>query len=128
MWDRLAAGETCQGGACIATTTEAPPPPTCADQGLIECFGACVNLQTDPNNCGFCGEVCPSGQCGAGICIEVVGPAPAQVVCSDGQADCGAGWIDVISDPANCGFCGNVCASDAQCFLGGCLGALEIPI
>ena len=123
-----AAGEACQSRTCTTTTTEAPPPLTCADQGLIECFGVCVDLQTDPSNCGYCGEVCPSGQCATGICVEAVGPAPAEVVCPSGQADCGGGCIDVFSDPANCGFCGNVCAADQQCLLGGCIGGLDLGI
>jgi hypothetical protein len=29
---------------------------------------ACVSVQTDPNNCGGCGIVCPSGMCAMGQC------------------------------------------------------------
>jgi hypothetical protein len=87
---------------------------------LIDCFGVCVNLQTDPNHCGYCGEVCPSGQCDTGLCFEVVGPAPGFIECPPGQANCGGGCIDVSVDEANCGGCGNVCDAVQQCILGRC--------
>lgn len=116
-------GDICEFGTC---TAQAPVLVNCADQGLIECFGACVDLQSDPANCGFCGTLCASGQCAAGTCIDAVGPAPVEVGCPVGQADCGGGCIDVLGDPANCGFCGNVCSADQQCFLGGCIGGIDI--
>jgi hypothetical protein len=88
---------------------------------LIDCFGVCVDLKTDPSNCGYCGEVCPSGQCDTGLCFDVVGPAPAELGCPFGQAFCGGGCIDITADPANCGYCGLVCGLNEQCIGGGCL-------
>ncbi|KAL1608955.1 hypothetical protein SLS59_002147 [Nothophoma quercina] len=32
----------------------------------------CKDLQNDPNNCGTCGNVCNSGQCSAGKCLDCV--------------------------------------------------------
>ena len=40
--------------------------------------------------------------------------------CGAGQADCGAGCIDVLSDPANCGSCGKACPGGSACTNGEC--------
>ncbi|MEB2324201.1 MAG: hypothetical protein OZ921_16935, partial [Sorangiineae bacterium] len=39
------------------------PPP------LVLCANACVDLDSDPLNCGSCGRFCPSGICEAGHCL-----------------------------------------------------------
>ena len=50
-------GGICQGGACVCPT------------GQTNCGGVCKNLQTDPNNCGACGNTCTSGRlCCSGAC------------------------------------------------------------
>jgi hypothetical protein len=55
-------GQTCGSGANI----------TCCQKGLTGtetcCGGKCVDLQSDPRNCGTCGNVCGSGVCAKGIC------------------------------------------------------------
>ncbi len=50
--------------------------PVC-DPPLTNCSGTCVDLDTDPRNCGICGNVCPSGVCVDGICQ---GATPGHVV------------------------------------------------
>jgi hypothetical protein len=35
----------------------------CCPNGTINCSGACVNLRTNPDNCGQCGRRCPSRRC-----------------------------------------------------------------
>src|SRR5690606_5760318 len=37
------------------------------------CSGVCVNLNTDPNNCGVCGKRCLGGTCSEGFCFDSFG-------------------------------------------------------
>ena len=39
------------------------------DAPLVECSGACVDLNSDSDNCGQCQRACPSGICQGGACI-----------------------------------------------------------
>jgi hypothetical protein len=75
------------------------------------CGGECVDLGTDPNNCGMCGNDCMGDPCGAGVCQNDCGGFPDQ---------CGASCTDQEIDPLNCGECGNVCNADQLCFNGDC--------
>ncbi|MFP2960319.1 EGF domain-containing protein [Myxococcus sp. 1LA] len=48
---------TCVGGTC--------QPPT------VQCGSQCVNLSSDPSNCGACGNVCDVGQtCSQSACVQ----------------------------------------------------------
>jgi hypothetical protein len=66
-----AAADTCKpvdgGFACMPRC--APPTEYCA--------GVCVDLKTDPDNCGACGRFCASGLCTGGSCV---GATPGDVV------------------------------------------------
>lgn len=42
--------------------------PLC-NEPLVECNGACVDLNSDSDNCGACGRICPSAICQGGQCI-----------------------------------------------------------
>jgi hypothetical protein len=44
---------------------------------LSDCGGTCVDESTDPDNCGACGKICPSGFCAAGKCQ---GTTPGDIV------------------------------------------------
>jgi hypothetical protein len=44
-----------------------PPAQICPSSTLGK---ACVDLQSDPRNCGSCGNVCPSGICSRGVCAS----------------------------------------------------------
>ena len=59
--------------SCVAGASGFYGCATCEQRGLKTCpSGAgtskCVDLQTDANNCGSCGTVCPGGVCKAGHC------------------------------------------------------------
>jgi hypothetical protein len=59
----------CSAGSC-----------SCAASGTAQCGLACINVDSDPNNCGTCGNVCPkscdpttgicnpAGYCQFGLC------------------------------------------------------------
>ncbi len=86
------------GEACTAV---------CGDAG-------CVDLLTDPTNCGWCGNNCNAAAnistavCVAGTCSYVCAPwyEPASS-CPD--ASDAAGCPVSLVSPANCGSCGRVC-------------------
>jgi endo-1,4-beta-D-glucanase Y len=82
---------------------------TCA-AGLLSCGTACVNAQTDANNCGTCGTKCADGQsCRDGSCQ-----------CAGGLSACGASCVNLTSDGANCGVCGTACSGALVCSQGKC--------
>ncbi len=77
------------------------------------CAGSCVNLKGDQNNCGECGNACPSEQtCENGVC-------KTSGVCPAAQTRC-SGCVDFSSNPGNCGSCGNSCARGEVCCDGTC--------
>jgi hypothetical protein len=100
------ASSTCTGGIC----------------GMGPCFpgwdncdgnpanGCEVNIDSDLNNCGSCGNVCsaPGGTpvCTGGTC-QVASCDPGLDDC-DGNPTNGC-ETDLLSDAANCGACGNIC-------------------
>lgn len=67
-----AAGQECQGGICQPSSTgcAAPTPDACPmDGGRGGGRVACVDRQTDPLNCGECGNACADNQsCVTGHC------------------------------------------------------------
>ncbi|MHB8420755.1 MAG: hypothetical protein ACYDCL_21995 [Myxococcales bacterium] len=104
------------------------------------CGGSCVDLWSDPNNCGACGIECTDGGCSSGNCVTgVVQPAGCSVVLrtacvtsacgADGAACsldggpglcCGGSCLDSLFDPANCGGCGFACPAGDLCAYGTC--------
>jgi hypothetical protein len=80
--------------------------------GATLCNGVCTQTDFDPNNCGTCGTVCPTGQlCSTGVC---------GITCVGGTTQCGDLCVDTQSSNANCGSCGNACATGQVCSNGVC--------
>ena len=98
---------------------------TCADAGLTDCGGVCVDTVTDPANCGGCGGVCGTGwSCVSGVCLGEAPPAGVSLIdcAAQGQTDCGGFCTDLAADSANCGTCGNSCPLGGYCEGGVCKG------
>lgn len=63
---------------------------------MTSCNGACVDVMTDPSNCGACGIAVPLGaQCQSGM-----------PVCPQGLTLCNGACVDLATDAHNCGGCG----------------------
>jgi cytochrome c peroxidase len=91
------------------------------------CGDACTDLASDPKNCGSCGTVCSIYQtCNAGHCISAM---PATCTASDGNPGqvCANGCKDLVTDPANCGGCGNTCMTGSFCMGGMCTAVPPPP-
>jgi sulfatase modifying factor 1 len=85
----------CEGGRCVCR----------AGDGSTLCNGLCIDEQTDPQNCGACGNVCPAGvSCKGGSCP-----------CPGGKIACGGVCLDVQTDRNNCGACAKQCNDSESC-------------
>ena len=69
---------------------------------LTHCGGACVDLQTDPSNCGRCGHGCVGGTCAAGACQSwVVTNTPATQAGLPIRRGGMYGGADMVTDGTN---------------------------
>lgn len=110
----------------VATTKTPVPTPTkpiICPADRLKCDNICVDSRTDNNNCGRCGNACPSGQyCLNGNCAKT---------CSAGQTSCPDGCFDLQNNPDHCGTCTNNCPAGLLCKEGTCRSPLTpqpVPI
>jgi hypothetical protein len=104
----------CSGTLCVPTPT-------------------CVDVQSDPRHCGDCsqaaggqGQECDGECCHRECCFSSSGEGQVCLPHGCGCADhplsiCGAGCVDVQTDPFNCGACGTPCPAGVACEDGRCL-------
>ena len=94
-------GTVCKAAQCVSNTGAGDGGLGCPGAQQA-CNGACVNLSTDPANCGTCGRMCADGQkCSASDCVAS---------CGAGLMDCGGACVDLGTDPDHCGACTTACA------------------
>jgi len=97
----------------------------CPDPREIACPDGCVNLQTDPSNCGRCSHECqPTQDCCNGKCVasssDTSNCGQCGNVCPSGYVCCNGTCRNLNSDVNNCGACGVVCPSGQTCCAGQC--------
>ncbi len=142
-------GRTCtnNGGGCPAGTAyvfESCAPFDCGpnslgtachlDGGLNQaacCAAGCIDVTSDPQNCGGCGQSCgPGAICNAGNCWTVADCAtslsPFDYCVLPGNVDalgecCGGTCASTEGDDSNCGSCGIVCPQGSYCFDASCV-------
>src|SRR2546425_8872798 len=67
-------------------------------------------------------STCPGGNCDGGQPDgkQPDGKQPDAPICGAGFEACGAACVDIRSDSANCGGCGNRCGANQACRNGSC--------
>jgi|GEM_PF-3140795 len=75
---------------------------SCED-GLTNCGGFCVNLSSNHENCGSCGNACPE--------IQVCNNGECKYECPPGKVACSGVCTDVKTDILNCGNCAVKCSA-----------------
>src|SRR5690606_28921564 len=97
------AGYLCADGSCVLSCLE----------GMEECAGSCVDLQSDRRHCGACGNACGPGQvCDQGVCTAT---------CQEGLQSCGGSCVDLKRSTVHCGACNNACGPGEVCEDGACV-------
>ncbi len=92
--------QSCQSGTCACAL------------GFADCGAGCVEVASDPKNCGDCGNVCGAGLvCSQGACAAG---------CAGGLTACNGACADLTGSPVHCGACNNACPDDQDCWQSQC--------
>jgi hypothetical protein len=114
--------------ACIANRCELD-----CDPGFVQCPGACVDLNTDPRNCGSCGheclatQICRNSNCTSNACGSTMHECPGVgCVSNTSTATCGSSCTPCpvpSGGTATCDgvSCGVSCASGSHVCDGSCV-------
>ena len=100
-----------------------PPPGECEAPTTL-CRGFCVELATDEEHCGACGN-----RCGAGFdCVDAACACMNdRQECEDPAAPGERACVDIYNDDAHCGECGNACPLNHRCEGGECVRRCQLP-
>jgi hypothetical protein len=114
-------GLICQNSQCApAGGSAATGGNTQCIAGQTSCSGDCVNMTSDHDNCGACGNACSSGEfCVKGSCATVSVGGYTDL-CASGYTSCSGTCVNTQNDKNNCGACGNKCGSGEFCVKGSC--------
>ncbi len=94
-------GQRCSAGACVC------------DGARTACGSSCVDVTSNPNNCGGCGHTCDAGKtCNSGACVVDTCMAPTAL--------CGTDCVNLTTDANNCNACGAACGGGRDCVAGAC--------
>ncbi|KAG4419652.1 hypothetical protein IFR04_007249 [Cadophora malorum] len=128
-WGITAGTKTISSGVAtvtVSTTVTIPAEPSCTEVPKTDtCGDQCVDLTSDPENCGACGVTCSTGTCTNGVCATT---GCTNLGTCENFSACGAGGSCVCASTSdNTGFCVNGdtpcsglpdCNTSADCALG----------
>ncbi len=104
-------------GTCCDAGTECCGA-SCCEAGSACCGGdTCLDVSTDPHNCGKCDKKCNANQiCESGECKD------AEISCDteEGMIACWGECVQSYTDKDNCGECGHACDEGLVCAQGEC--------
>jgi hypothetical protein len=144
------ANALCQAGQCYCSEGFVADNNTCVaapagtgtgngcPAGMSPCpDGYCYELASSPDNCGICGNVCPTGMtCNASSCTNIPAEVTTTVTTTTtinpggfgttrcfirGTTNCKGTCVNLTSNNGNCGSCGTICSGlSATCCNGKC--------